>query len=95
MPARPAAPLAPPPAHRHLGLTLLVLYALAGASWLGTSLGAGMVFALVIAAAMALVIGLVLMELAAGHPLDRGIAAVAVLFVVLLALGALADVAMR
>jgi caa(3)-type oxidase subunit IV len=80
---------------RALILTFVLLVALAALSWIASSLGTGTAVALAIAAAKALAIALVFMELAIGHAVDRVIAAVAVLFVVLLCAGALGDVAFR
>jgi caa(3)-type oxidase subunit IV len=51
--------------------------------------------ALAIAAAKALLIALFFMELIVGHATDRTVAAIAVLFVVLLTVGMFADVAYR
>ncbi len=80
---------------RTLLLTYLGLVVLAAASWLASSLGSSAVIALAIAAAKALGIALVFMELARAHAVDRIIAVVAVLFVALLCAGSLADVMLR
>lgn len=81
------------------GLALIATYAglvvLAAVSWLLADVGSGTVVALVIAAAKAILIALVFMELIRAHATDRIIAAIAVLFVVLLCVGALGDVALR
>jgi caa(3)-type oxidase subunit IV len=80
---------------RALILTYVALVALAVASWLLASAGTGTAVALLIASVKALLIALVFMELWRAHAVDRIVAAVAVLFVILLCAGALADVAFR
>jgi len=84
-----------PPSALVLVLTFVALVVLAAASWLLSVAGTGTGVALAIAAAKALLIGLFFMELVCGHATDRTVAAVAVLFVVLLTVGMLADVAYR
>jgi caa(3)-type oxidase subunit IV len=83
------------PTGRSLVLAFVALVVLAALSWVTSALGTGTGLALAIAAAKALVIALVFMELAHAHSVDRIVAVVAVLFVVLLCVGALADVAFR
>ena len=80
---------------RTLILTYLGLVALAVVSWIAAAAGTGAVVALAIAGVKALAIAVVFMELARADAVDRTIAAIAVLFVVLLCLGALGDVALR
>ena len=76
---------------RALILTYLLLVALAAASFLlGDTLTS-----LLIAVAKTLLIALVFMELRHAHASDRIIAAVAAFFVLLLTLGAFADVITR
>jgi caa(3)-type oxidase subunit IV len=84
-----------PPTGRALVLTFLALLVLAGGSWIAAALGTGTAIALTIAAAKAVTIAIVFMELGRAHDADRAIAAVAVFCVVLLCLGAVADVAFR
>lgn len=84
-----------PPTGRALILTYVALVVLAALSWLAAAAGTGTAVALVIAAAKALAIALVFMELWRAHATDRIIAAIAVLFVILLCVGALGDVALR
>lgn len=84
-----------PPTGRALVLTFIALIALAAISWVAATLGTGTGVALSIAALKALAIALVFMELGRAHAVDRIIAVVAVGFVVLLCLGAVADVAFR
>lgn len=84
-----------PPSGRALVLTFVALIVLAALSWLAAALGTGTAVALSIASVKALAIGLVFMELGRAHAVDRVIAVVALLFVVLLCLGAAADVAFR
>lgn len=76
-------------------LTFVALIVLAAASWIAASLGAPAAVSLVIAGVKALAIALVFMELSRAHIVPRVIAVVALLFVVLLCLGALADVSLR
>ncbi|HSN28557.1 MAG TPA: cytochrome C oxidase subunit IV family protein [Kofleriaceae bacterium] len=72
-------------------VTYVLLVALAAASWLfGDTLSS-----LLIAVAKTLLIALVFMELRHAHASDRIIAIVAVFFVLLLTLGAFADVVTR
>jgi caa(3)-type oxidase subunit IV len=86
----------PPPSGLALIVTFAALVVLAAASWVLSSVGGtGTLVALAIAAAKAILIALFFMELIAGDPTDRTIAAVAVLFVVLLCVGSLADTAYR
>ena len=80
---------------RALILTYVGLVVLAVGSWILAGAGTGTAVALAIAAVKALAIALVFMELAAAHAVDRTIAAIAVLFVILLCVGSLADVALR
>ena len=80
---------------RALVLTFAALVALAAISWIAAVLGTGTGVALAIAAVKAALIALVFMELAHAHTADRVIAVVAVLFVVLLCAGSVADVAFR
>jgi len=80
---------------RSLILTFVALVALAAGSWLLASWGTGTGVALAIAAVKAGLIAAVFMELWTAEPVDRAIGAVAVLFVVLLCVGAVADVAFR
>ena len=75
--------------------TYVALVVLAAVSWLLADVGTGIVVALAIAATKAILIALVFMELIRAHATDRIIAAIAVLFVVLLCVGALGDVALR
>jgi caa(3)-type oxidase subunit IV len=84
-----------PPSGRALILTFVVLLVLAGGSWGAAALGTGTAIAISIAALKAIAIALVFMELGRAHDADRAIAAVAVFCVVLLCLGAVADVAFR
>jgi caa(3)-type oxidase subunit IV len=84
-----------PPTGRALVVTYLALVALAAASWLAAELGTGAAIALAIAAAKVAAIGGVFMELGAAHATDRIAVAIAVLFVLLLCAGAVADVALR
>lgn len=74
---------------------LIALYLLAGTSWVASALGAGTVISLLIAAVMAFVIGMAWMELRGEDAIERVVAIVAVLFVVLLSVGVLGDVAFR
>jgi cytochrome c oxidase subunit 4 len=83
------------PSGSSLVLTFLALLVLVGVSWGAAALGAGTGVALAIAAVKAGLIALVFMELYRADAVDRIIAAVAVLLVVLLCAGALADVALR
>jgi caa(3)-type oxidase subunit IV len=83
------------PSSLALRITGLGLIALAAISWVLSSLGAPPVVALVIATVKALWIAAVFMELAHAHAVPRTIAVVAVLFVVLLCVGTLADVGLR
>lgn len=80
---------------RSLILTFVGLIGLAVLSWILADAGTGTAVALIIATVKALAIALVFMELAEAHAVDRTIAAVAVLFVILLCVGSLADVALR
>jgi caa(3)-type oxidase subunit IV len=84
-----------PPSGLALILTFVALLVLAGASWLLASAGTGTGVAMAIAAAKALLIALFFMELVCASPVDRTIASIALIFVLLLTLGALADVAYR
>jgi caa(3)-type oxidase subunit IV len=84
-----------PPSGLALILTFIALIVLAAASWLLADAGTGTGVALAIAATKALLIGLFFMELVCASPVDRTIALVALGFVMLLTLGALADVAYR
>lgn len=84
-----------PPSALALVLTFVALVVLAAASWLLADSGTGTGVALAIAAAKALLIALFFMELIVGHATDRTVAAIAVLFVVLLTVGMFADVAYR
>ena len=84
-----------PPSGRTLVLTFIALIVLAALSWVAATLGTGTGVALTIAALKAGAIAFVFMELGRAHAVDRIIAAIAVLFVVLLCLGAAADVAFR
>jgi caa(3)-type oxidase subunit IV len=84
-----------PPSGRALILTYVGLVILAALSWAAAALGTGTAVALAIASLKALGIAVVFMELARAHATDRIIAAIAVLFVVLLCVGAFADVALR
>lgn len=72
-------------------VTYLLLVALAAASWLLGDTASS----LAIAVAKTLLIALVFMELRHGHASDRIIAVLAVFFVLLLTLGAFADVITR
>jgi hypothetical protein len=74
---------------------LLVLYLLAGASWIASAFGAGSEVSLLFASAMAFVIGIAWMQLRGDDAIERVVALVAVLFVVLLSIGVLGDVAFR
>lgn len=84
-----------PPSGRALILTYLALIALAALSWWAAEMGTGTFVALAIAGSKALGIALVFMELVRASVTDRIAAAVAVLFVLLLCLGSLTDVAFR
>lgn len=84
-----------PPSGLTVILTFVALIALAIASWLLSSAGTGTGVAMAIAGAKALLIALFFMELVCAPAVDRTIAVVAVLFVLLLCAGALADVAYR
>jgi caa(3)-type oxidase subunit IV len=84
-----------PPSGLALVVTFAGLLVLAGVSWLAAAAGTGTTIALAIAAAKALAIALVFMELFRAHAVDRLVATIAVLFVILLCAGALADVAFR
>jgi caa(3)-type oxidase subunit IV len=84
-----------PPSGRLLVATFVGLIALAVISWVAASLGTGAGLAMTIAAAKALAIALVFMELAGAHAVDRVIAVFAVFFVLLLCAGVLGDVAFR
>jgi len=92
---RAIAPRRAPPSGLALVLTFLGLLALAGASWAAAALGTGTAVALSIAALKAALIALIFMELTRAHSTDRVIALVAALFVILLCVGAVADVAFR
>ena len=76
---------------RSLVITYVGLVALAAASWALSSVGAS----LAIAAAKAVWIGMVFMELRDAHPVPRAIAVVALLFVLLLTFGAWSDTVLR
>ena len=76
---------------RSLILTFVALVVLAAASW-GLSSPAA---SLSIAAVKAILIALVFMELRDAHPVPRAIAIVAVLFVLLLTIGAWSDAVLR
>ncbi|HEY4240383.1 MAG TPA: cytochrome C oxidase subunit IV family protein [Kofleriaceae bacterium] len=80
---------------RALVVAYVTLLALAALSWLAAMHDAGTGVALGIAAAKTAIIGLVFMELRRGEAVDRAIAAIAILFVLLLCAGALTDVALR
>lgn len=80
---------------RPLIATFVALIVLAAASWILSSAGAPAWVSLAIAAAKALAIAWVFMELAEAHTVPRTIAIVAVLFVVLLVGGTLVDVDLR
>ena len=80
---------------KQLVLTFVALVVLALTSWAAASAGAPPALALAIAAVKAILIALVFMELAHAHTVPRVIAIVAVLFVVLLCVGTLTDVALR
>lgn len=84
-----------PPSGRALVLTYVGLLVLAAASSIASGAGTGSALALAIAALKALAIAFVFMELARAHAADRIIATVAVLFVVLLCVGAMSDVVFR
>lgn len=84
-----------PPSSRALIWTFVALIVLAVASWVAASLGTGTWLALLIAAVKALAIAAVFMELAMAEPVDRIIAIVAALFVILLCVGTLGDVGFR
>ncbi|MDB4956809.1 MAG: hypothetical protein JWO36_4378 [Myxococcales bacterium] len=84
-----------PPTGRAIVITFIGLLVLAAVSWIAAVLGTGTALALTIAGIKALGIGLVFMELASAHPVDRVIAVIAVFFVVLLCVGAMGDVAFR
>jgi len=76
---------------RSLIITFVGLVVLAAASWMLSS----PVASLGIAAAKAVWIGLVFMELREAHPVPRAIAIIAVLFVLLLTIGAWTDTVLR
>ncbi len=76
---------------RALIITFVGLVVLAAASWILSSPGAS----LAIAAAKAVWIALVFMELRDAHPVLRSIAIVAVFFVLLLTIGAWSDAVLR
>ena len=80
---------------RSLILTFVLLVVLAAGSWIAASEGTGTAVALAIAAAKAIAIALVFMELAHAHAVDKVIAVIAVLFVVLLCAGTAVDVQLR
>lgn len=80
---------------RSLLITFAALVVLAAISWILSSLGASPLVALVIAALKASAIALVFMELREAHPVPRTIAVVAVLFVLLLTIGAWSDTELR
>ncbi len=84
-----------PPTGRALVLNFVALLVLAALSWVAATLGTGSAVALTIASVKALAIALVFMELTRANPADRMIAVVAVMFVVLICAGSLADVAFR
>ena len=84
-----------PPSARLLILTYVGLVALAALSWLATDFVSSSVLSIGIAVAKALLIALVFMELMRAHATDRIIAIIAVGFVVLLCVGAVADVGLR
>jgi caa(3)-type oxidase subunit IV len=84
-----------PPSGLTLLLTFVALVVLAAVSWLLSAAGTGTAVALAIASVKALLIALFFMELIVGHATDRTVACIAVLFVVLLTVGMLADVAYR
>ena len=71
--------------------TFIGLVVLAALSWILSSTAAS----LAIAAAKALWIGLVFMELKDAHPVPRAIAVAAILFVLLLTFGAWSDTVLR
>jgi caa(3)-type oxidase subunit IV len=76
---------------RSLIITFVGLVVLAAASWVFSSPA----LSLGIAAAKAVWIGLVFMELREAHPVPRAIAVIAVLFVLLLTIGAWTDTVLR
>jgi caa(3)-type oxidase subunit IV len=76
-------------------INFVALIVLAVISWIAATLGTGSAIALAIASVKALAIALVFMELTRASATDRVIAVVAVLFVVLICAGSLADVAFR
>jgi hypothetical protein len=76
---------------RLLILTFVGLIALAAASWALSSAGVS----IVIAAVKAVWIALVFMELRHAHPVPRAIAVIALLFVLLLTIGAWSDTVLR
>ena len=76
---------------RLLIITFVGLVALAAASWALSSVGAS----LAIAAAKAMWIALVFMELRHAHPVPKAIAVIALLFVLLLTFGAWSDTVLR
>lgn len=83
------------PSPRALIWTFVALVVLAVGSWAASSLGTGTTVALVIAAVKAILIAAIFMELWIAEPVDRIIAIVAVVFVILLCVGTLADVGYR
>lgn len=83
------------PSGRSLVLTYIALMVLAGLSWLLSVAGTGTAVAILIASVKALLIALFFMELRWAPAVDRTIAAIAVLFVVLLCVGVFSDVAFR
>ena len=83
------------PTPRALVLTFVALIVLAVASWVAAALGTGTWIALAIAAVKALAIAAIFMELWFAQPVDKVIAVVALLFVILLCVGTLADVGYR
>lgn len=84
-----------PPSGLTLVLTFLLLVALAAGSWIAASFHIPTAVTLAIAAVKALAIAYVFMELGRAQATDKIMAVVAVLFVVLLCAGSVADVAFR
>ncbi len=85
-----------PPSGLALILTFLFLLVLAAGSWLvAAEFHTPTAVALAIAGAKALALAYIFMELGRAHATDKIMAVVAVLFVVLLCAGAVADVSLR
>jgi hypothetical protein len=84
-----------PPSGLALVLTFALLVVLAAGSWIAVAFHVPTAVTLAIAGVKALAIGYVFMELGRAQATDKIMAVIAVLFVILLCVGSVADVAFR